>query len=141
LGELFNGRGPSGKNFFAKSHARGGGMMAKLSRKKQDELIQKEIDRLNAVFDELPDRDKEVARGLIERVAFMTIQLEILENEIKSKGPTYTFKNGKQKMLVENPAQKSYNTMMNRYTAAYKELFNLLKKIDNNSDENEFEDV
>ncbi|SFA54628.1 hypothetical protein SAMN05192569_105319 [Parageobacillus thermantarcticus] len=27
LGELFNGRGSSGKNFFAKSHARGGGRM------------------------------------------------------------------------------------------------------------------
>lgn len=115
--------------------------MAKLSRKKQDELIQKEIDRLNAVFDELSDREKEAAKGIIERIAFMTIQLEILENEIKLKGPTYTFQNGKQKMLIENPAQKSYNTMMNRYTTAYKELFNLLKKINNNSDENEFEDV
>jgi len=115
--------------------------MAKLSRKKQDELIQREIDRLNAVFDELPDYEKEVAKALIERVAFMTIQLEILEEEIKAKGPTYTFQNGKQKMLVENPAQKSYNTMMNRYTAAYKELFNLLKKIGSNSDEDEFEDV
>jgi hypothetical protein len=116
--------------------------MRKLSRKKQDELIQKEIDRLNAVFDDLPDNEKEVAKELIERVAFMTIQLEILEDEIKTKGPTYTFQNGKQKMLVENPAQKSYNTMMNRYTAAYKELFNLLKKIDNSDgDDDEFEDI
>lgn len=114
--------------------------MAKPSRKKQDEIIQKEIDRLNAVFDELPDREKEVAKGLIERVAFMTIQLEILEDNIKTKGPTYIFQNGKQRMLVENPAQKSYNTMMQRYTAAYKELFNLLKKIDN-SDDDEYEDV
>jgi hypothetical protein len=115
-------------------------MMAKLSRKKQDELIQKEVDRLNAVFDDLPDNEKEVAKELIERIAFMTIQLEILEDNIKTKGPTYTFQNGKQKMIVENPAQKSYNTMMNRYTAAYKELFNLLKKI-NNSDDDEIEDV
>jgi hypothetical protein len=140
LGELFNGRGQVGKNIFCNSHARGGGMMAKLSRKKQDELIQKEVDRLNAVFDDLPDNEKEVAKELIERIAFMTIQLEILEDNIKTKGPTYTFQNGKQKMIVENPAQKSYNTMMNRYTAAYKELFNLLKKI-NNSDDDEIEDV
>ena len=29
-------------------------------------------------------------------------------------------------MFVENPAQKSYNTMINRYTAAYNKLFDLL---------------
>lgn len=116
-------------------------MMAKLSRKKQDDLIQKEIDRLNSIFDDLPEHEKEVAKELIERIAFMTIQLEILEDSIKVKGPTYTFQNGKQKMIVENPAQKSYNTMMNRYTAAYKELFNLMKKLSSNSDEDEFEDV
>jgi hypothetical protein len=119
---------------------RGGVKLAKLSRKKQNGLIQHEVDRLNAIFVDLPDSDKEIAKELIERIAFMTIQLEVLEDDIKLKGPTYMFENGKQKMLVENPAQKSYNTMMNRYTAAYKELFNLAKKL-NSSDDDEFEDV
>jgi hypothetical protein len=114
--------------------------MSKPSRKKQDDLIQREINRLNAIFVDLPESDKEIAKELIERVAFMTIQLEVLEESIKLKGPTYTFQNGKQKMLVENPAQKSYNTMMNRYTAAYKELFNLAKKV-SNSDDDDIEDV
>ncbi len=67
----------------------------------------------------MPESKREVAKELIERIAFMTIQLEILEDTIKTKGPTYTYKNGSQKMLIENPAQKSYNTTMNRYTAAY----------------------
>jgi hypothetical protein len=105
-----------------------GGYMAKLSKKKQDELIQKEINRLNDVFKDLSDDKKEAAKELIERVAFMTVTLEILEDDIKTKGPTYMFENGKQKMLVENPAQKSYNTMINRYTSTYKELLNLLPK-------------
>lgn len=58
----------------------------------------------------------------------MTITLKILEDDIKNKGPTYPFENGKQRMYVENPSQKSYNTMINRYTAAYGKLFDLLPK-------------
>jgi hypothetical protein len=116
--------------------------MAKLSKKAQDELIQKEIDRLNSIFLDLPENKREVAKELIERIAFMTIQLEILEETIKTKGPTYLFQQGSQKMLVENPAQKSYNTTMNRYTTAYDKLFNLLDKLDQkNSDADDFEDV
>ncbi|MBC6973056.1 hypothetical protein H9I32_11910 [Bacillus sp. Xin] len=104
--------------------------MAKVSKEKQDELIQEEIDRLNSIFVNLPSNKKEVAKELIERVAFMTIQLEILEDTIKEKGPTYMFKNGSQEMLIENPAQKSYNTTMNRYTSAYDKLFNLVEKLE-----------
>lgn len=113
--------------------------MAKPSRKKQDEMVAKEIERLNDIFEELPQNKKDVAKELIERVAFMTIQLRILEDTIKSKGPTYLFKNGSQKMLIENPAQKSYNTTMNRYTAAYNVLFNLLNHI--KDDGNGFKEV
>ncbi|TLS37745.1 hypothetical protein [Pseudalkalibacillus caeni] len=116
--------------------------MAKPSRKAQDELIQKEIDRINSIFINLPENKREVAKELIERIAFMTIQLEILEETIKTKGPTYLFKQGNQKMLIENPAQKSYNTTMNRYTSAYDKLFTLIDKLnEKNSDEDETEDI
>ncbi|USK48876.1 hypothetical protein LIT38_20415 [Bacillus sp. CMF12] len=102
--------------------------MAKLSRKKQDELIAKEIDKWHVIFKDISNEKRNAATRLIERVAFMTITLEILEDEIKLKGPTMKFKNGPQEMIVENPSQKSYNTMVNRYTAACDKLFNLLPK-------------
>lgn len=102
-------------------------------------MIAGEIERLNNIFSELEQNKKDVAKELIERIAFMTIQLKILEDTIKLKGPTYLFKNGSQRMLVENPAQKSYNTTMNRYTAAYNVLFNLLDHLDD--DDDEFEDI
>jgi hypothetical protein len=102
--------------------------MAKLSKKKQDELIQKEIERFNDIFKDLSEDKKNVALRLIERVSFMTITLEILEDNIKTRGPTYLFKQGSQQMLIENPAQKSYNAMINRYTSAYEKLFHLLPK-------------
>jgi hypothetical protein len=104
--------------------------VAKLTKKKQNELILEEVDRLNSIFIDLSEARRETAKELIERIAFMTIQLEILEESIKSKGPTYLFKQGTQKMIIENPAQKSYNTMMNRYTTAYDKLFTLLSKME-----------
>ncbi|MGE6516647.1 hypothetical protein [Lysinibacillus sphaericus] len=102
--------------------------MAKISKKMQDELIAAEIKRLENIFVDIPPEKLEVAKRLIERVAFMTITLEILEDEIKTKGPTYLFKNGTQQMIVENPAQKSYNAMINRYTTAYDKLIGLFPK-------------
>ncbi len=102
--------------------------MAKLSKKKQDELIDIEINRMLEVFKDISEDKKELAMRLIERVAFMTITLQILEEDIKENGPTCLFEQGKQKMIIENPSQKSYNTMINRYTAAYDKLMSLLPK-------------
>ncbi|MGH2319387.1 hypothetical protein ACRC6Q_16730 [Planococcus sp. SE5232] len=102
--------------------------MAKLSRPKQNEMIEIEIRKWNKVFSKLSEEKKEAASDLIRRVAFMTITLGILEEDIKIKGPTYKMKNGQQEMFVENPSQKSYNTMINRYTVACDRLISLLPK-------------
>lgn len=111
--------------------------MAKPSKNTQKELIEKEIERLNNIFVDLSEQKHELAQGLIKRLAHMTIQLEILEDTVQTKGPTYLFVNGSQKMLVENPAQKSYNTTMQRYTAAYDKLFNLLDELEKVDDDDE----
>lgn len=102
--------------------------MAKISKKRQDELIELEKNRLLDVFRDVPNIKMEVAITLIERLAFMKVTLEILEDDIKTKGPTYIFHNGSQRMKVENPSQKSYNTMINRFTSAHEKLLNLIPK-------------
>ena len=102
--------------------------MAKLSKKKQNELIDIEIKRMMELFKDISEDKKELVIRLIERVAFMTVTLQILEDDIKTKGPTYKFEQVKQKMIIENPSQKSYNTMINRYTYAYDKLMSLLPK-------------
>lgn len=115
-------------------------MSHKMSVQKQDQQINQEMARLSELFAELPPEKMRVAQPLMERVAFMTITLQLLEEEIKAKGPTIKFKNGSQSMIIENPSQKSYNTMINRYTAAYDRLINLLPKpvakpVDDNDDD------
>ncbi|WP_203264861.1 hypothetical protein [Streptococcus uberis] len=100
----------------------------KLSKKKQDELIKIEVEKLKEIFKNINPEKQRLIESLINRVAFMKITLEILEDSIKTKGATYNFVQGSQKMIVENPAQKSYNTMINRYTTAYDKLISLLPK-------------
>lgn len=119
------------KIFFGEFIREGGLFVAKLTKKKQNELILKETERLTSIFEDLDENRREVAQELIKRVAFMTIQLEILEEKIKAKGPVHIFKQGSQKIETESPSQKSYNTMINRYTAAYGKLIELVGKIDN----------
>ncbi len=104
--------------------------MVKMTKEKQNELIALEVQRLESIISQLPEEKRKLAKELIKRIAFMTVTLEILEDTIKTKGPTYLFKNGSQEMIVENPAQKSYNAMINRYTTAYDKLMNLLPKED-----------
>ena len=100
----------------------------KPSRKKQDELIAAEIEKWHEVFKDISSDKKEVARRLIEQAAFMKVTLDILKVNIQLDGATYLFRQGKQEMIIENPAQKSYNTMINRYTTVCNSLFNLLPK-------------
>src|SRR5690606_8721775 len=88
-------------------------------------------------FKEISDDKRKLAMRLIERAAFMTITLQILEDNIKSKGPTYLFEQGAQKMIIENPSQKSYNTMINRYTTIYDKLISLLPKEETNKTEDD----
>ncbi|WP_398439064.1 hypothetical protein [Sedimentibacter sp.] len=111
--------------------------MAKLSKTKQDELIYTEINKMLEQFKEISDDKRKLAMRLIERAAFMTITLQILEDNIKSKGPTYLFEQGAQKMIIENPSQKSYNTMINRYTTIYDKLISLLPKEETNKTEDD----
>lgn len=98
--------------------------------KSQDTRIKNEIKSLKKVFNDIPDEKHAVADKLIQRAAFMAITLENLEDDIKKNGATYEFENGKQRMIIENPSQKSYNTMINRYTTLYDKLVGMLPKTD-----------
>jgi len=89
-------------------------------------MIAEEMRKWNELFKDISDDKREVAKKLIEEAAFMKVTLDILKVSIQLDGPTYDFVQGKQKMKVENPAQKSYIQMINRYNTVCNTLFNLL---------------
>ena len=99
--------------------------MTKLSK---DTRIKKEKNKLNKLFKEISTDKRKMVDGLIERAAFMRATLEDLEEEVNREGATVLMENGKQVMRIENPAQKSYNTMINRYSSVMKQLNDLHDK-------------
>lgn len=103
-------------------------MQGLTSKKEQDERILAEIERLNDILKNIHESKRKIAKELINNIAFMSVTLQDLQELIKIQGPIVNFEQGLQKMLVENPAQKSYNTMINRFTTATKQLFELLPK-------------
>jgi len=76
----------------------------------------------------IPDEKKVIAKKLITELNFMSSTLTQLRRMVKEQGAVELFKNGKQEMLRESPALKSYNTTIQRYSLLYKQLIDLLPK-------------
>lgn len=90
--------------------------------------VNREKKRLMSILPEECQEMSEAVETLIDRMAFMKVTLELLEDDIKQNGPVIEFVNGSQEMMIENPAQKSYNTMIARYLAAFKQFISLFPK-------------
>ena len=76
----------------------------------------------------VPAEKQEVARRLLEEIAFMADVLEKLRKTVRETGPTELYENGKQKFIRENPALKSYNNVVQRYSLLCKQYIDLLPK-------------
>lgn len=78
-------------------------------------------------YKDLPEEKRTYAEKLVDRLYFMERTLKSLEKEIRENGPMVEGKNGNGFTVVqENPAQKSYNTMIKNYNSTMKMLVDLL---------------
>ena len=94
--------------------------------KEKKEAIKKEISRLKRIIKNIPDDKKKAAEGLIQEAAFMRATLGELREIIDRDGPLDLFEQGDYAYNREHPAVKSYNTMVQRYSAICKRIFDLL---------------
>lgn len=91
------------------------------------QLIKREINKLKKLYKEIPENKLKLVNGLIENAAFMKVTLDELQTIVNEEGTVVEVKNGNGFIVSqENPAQKSYNTMINRYTATIKQLAEFL---------------
>ena len=97
-----------------------------MKKKAKEARIAAEKERLTTLMDGVPSSSAEIVKGLIERVSFMNVTLSELEEDINKNGSIELFKNGSQEFYKESASVKTYNTMINRYTAAVKELLRLV---------------
>lgn len=93
----------------------------------KEERIKKEYNRMKRILKNVPKDKLKVADGVIKRAAFMQVTLEDLEEDINQNGTVESFS---QKEGIEydreRPAARIYNTTIKNYSAACKQLFDLL---------------
>jgi len=92
----------------------------------KQKAISKEIRKLRRLFKNLPKDKRKAAEGLLQEAAFMKATLEETRHIIDQEGILEHFEQGAQKFKREHPATKVYNTMINRYAAVCKQLFEML---------------
>ena len=94
---------------------------------------------LDEVYNKIAEDKKSEGTLIYNELIFMLETLDKLRDEIKSKGATEHFINGKQDFIRENPALLSYNKMLKSYDIFYKHLINLLPKEQDTSDDDDFD--
>lgn len=88
--------------------------------------IQKAERKIKGFFKTLTSDQKKFIENPVHQLAVLIVTLERLADEINSSDVLDLFEQGKQQMLRENPAIKSYNTTIKSYTAVWKMLSDML---------------
>ena len=95
---------------------------------KQDR-IKKEINRLKRLFSKIDANKKKLVFATIEDVAFMTVTMQDLRENIVRTGTTVTYKNGENQYgTKQSPDAQLYLQMSQKQTAAMKILVDCLPK-------------
>lgn len=103
--------------------------MAKEARiKTKEERIRSEKNRLNRLFTELPEKKKKLTAGLIERAAFMRVELEDLEADLEANGWTELFQQSEKMEPYDRsrPQGQTYHTMNGSYQKIIRQLHDML---------------
>lgn len=89
--------------------------------------IQAEKRRLKRLFSGISERKRKVSEGLVERAAYMRIQLEDAEQDIIKNGMTEKFSQGTQEPYDrKRPIADLYAAMNTSYQKIIKQLIDLL---------------
>lgn len=99
--------------------------------------IKKEFLRLKKLYRDLPKDKMNLVTSLIGNVAFMTITLEDLQQQINLEGPVSRYQNGENQWgTKKSPEVDIFNTMIKNQSAIVKQLIDLIPtQSDSESDE------
>nr|DAH16691.1 MAG TPA: hypothetical protein [Caudoviricetes sp.] len=97
----------------------------------KEELISKEKRRLKGIFKKLDENKKKLVTPLIEKAAFMSIELDILQETIQQDGWTSEYKNGANQFgTKKSPSAETYIALSKNYAAIIKQLTDLVPAAD-----------
>lgn len=94
----------------------------------KEERIEKEIKRLDKIFNDIPKKKKDLTKELIKRASFLLIIAEDMEAEINTLDRVLeTTINASQQFVKANPLFKEYRDTVKSYQAVIKQLTDLVK--------------
>lgn len=97
--------------------------------KSRESRIFEELERLNSLLDASGDTTSpkvKAAKRLIENIAFMSVHLQDLQEEINKNGCTEQYKNGENQFgLKKSAAFDAYTSTIKNYMAAIKQIIEI----------------
>lgn len=95
--------------------------------KGKEELIKKEQRRLKSIFKDLEPNKKKLVTPLIEKAAFMSVELDELQAFLAVEGFTSEYQNGENQWgTKKSPEADVYIALSKNYTAVIKQLTDLV---------------
>ena len=95
-----------------------------------------ELEVFESLYESIDENKKPLAKKLYSQAIFMEKTLNELQELVNNEGAIVTTTNGNGfDVMSEHPAQKSYNTMINRYTALMAKLIDMLPEESKANDE------
>lgn len=109
--------------------------MSKVTEIKNDKRVQREINkemkRLNLLFENIPKDKKGVVQSLIDSASFQTVILNRLEKHIAEHGTTSEYQNGANQWGTKrSPEVEVYNSMLKNQMGIVRQLTDLIEKSD-----------
>lgn len=96
-------------------------------KKKKENRIKDEKKRLKEIFEELEENKRNLVTPLIEKAAFMSIELDDLQEKIEQDGWTSEYKNGENQYgTKKSPEAETYIALSKNYAAVIKQLTELV---------------
>lgn len=95
--------------------------------KTKEQKIKTEKTRLKGIFKELDENKKKLVTPLIEKAAFMSVELDELQRKIEENGWTSEYKNGENQYgTKKSPEAETYIALSKNYAAIIKQLTELV---------------
>lgn len=117
--------------------------MQEITKEQKEEIekrITKEKNRLKKLYKELPENQKKLTEKLLENAAFISVQLELMQEDIKKNGIKEFYMNGKGQFgYKESVASKTYNISIKNYMNIIKQLNDMLPPEKQINEDDEFE--
>ena len=100
-----------------------------MAKKTKSARVKAEMKRLGKVYEDLAPAKKVIAQGLIERAAFMRVEMEDLEADLTENGWVEKFCQGNQEPYDRaRPQGQTYNAVNSNYQKTIKQLDSMLPK-------------